>query len=537
MPESDTFDFSCPACDCQLRVTAAMAGVKGPCPKCGEHITAPQDLAQKPGGQEPGQTPTHIPAEKIRNAAQLIRQSSRPEKSDPEPLPVVEPQPIKCRQIAPSEINTKAGIPNPPRSRKLSLLGVLIPCSSVAAVCLLSSFVLEFMGIIDFWQFQYPENRVFVQAPPPEAQRQAKATTEVGRAPIPGPTTQQEPSSFQGVRQDTQVSAKNAGQAAANEPAATEVVAQPAIQTSAQKAPALVPAPPKQAVTPTPARRTSPLIANISEQGEFPELKLSPFAPETGRENAENADPRPAPRVGYMPGKNLEAFLSAQTLKDRTPFILKEQRSTAGLAESSLQGPLKPVKSVRLLETRAGMDKDVTEHLYMVSFHDSTQDRERLNVVVLLVERTGTHPPLVHAKAFIEHYDKAMLTYAREPTTENASFHCIAEANVADGDSVLPEEMKKSMIRFSVKSHPYYPAHFDAYLSKQSPLMSHVGTGKNFPYTISKFCILSFRWNTSELGRPFIEVLDIINPGAWHSGSLSQNASVFHGGHSTGQGR
>lgn len=513
MPESDTIDFSCPACGCQLRVAAALAGVKGPCPKCGEHITASSDSGHQQGDLKQGHAPTHIPAETIRNAALLIRQCARPEKSDPEPTPV-EAQPIKCRQIAAPAIQTKAGSLDP-RSRKISLLGVIIPCSLVAAACLLVSLVLEFMGIIDFWQFQYPENRTFVQETQPEALGQSKAPTKVLSYSMPEQESRPAPPPSEGVQQGTAAPAKNVEQATAK-PSTPELAKQPAMDPSTRKAPALTPAAPKQAVSPAPIRRRSPLIANISEQGEFPELKLSPFAPKPSQESANKPKSPPAPRVGYIAGKNLEQFLSARTLDERSPFILKEQQSSAWLKGSSLQGPLKPVKSVRLLETRAGMKKDVTEHLYMVSFQDSTQDRERLNVVVLLVERTGTHPPLVHAKAFTEHYDKAMAKYAQEPSGGHAIFHCVVEAKVSDSDALLPEEMTKSMVRFSVKSHPYYPSHFDAYLPKDSPLMSQVGTGKSFPYTASRYCILSFEWNTSTPGHPFIELRDIINANGWH---------------------
>ncbi len=278
-------------------------------------------------------------------------------------------------------------------------------------------------------------------------------------------------------------------------------------------------------------------MANTMEKGEFPELDLSPFAPKQEQEIVDTPAPGPAPVVGYLADQNLEKFLNAQTLKDRLPFILKEQASSADIQDSCLERRFKPVRSIRQMENQAGMEENVIEYRYMVSFEDPAEDRERLNVVVLLVERTGTHPPLINAKAFIEHYNKGLAEYARGPHMENATFHCIAEANIADEVALLPDEMKKSMVRFSIKSHPYYPAHFDAFLPKDSPLMDQVGTGKAFPYTASRYCVLSFRWNTSTPEHPYIELSNIVNASGWHGSRLSNDSALYQGDYSTRQGR
>lgn len=41
MPSDSTLIFDCPACDIHLTVPASLAGVRGPCPSCGEIIQAP----------------------------------------------------------------------------------------------------------------------------------------------------------------------------------------------------------------------------------------------------------------------------------------------------------------------------------------------------------------------------------------------------------------------------------------------------------------------------------------------------------------
>lgn len=529
MPESDTIDFSCPACACQLRVAAAMAGVTAPCPQCGAQITAPAPASTlKHRVQEPRQMPTHISEAKIHAAAQLIRRSAQAEKNESEPAPL-DAQKIDYQQITPYDIDTQTDNTDD-RPRKRTLLGVIIPCTFVAVASLVVSVVLHLMGVVDIRQFQDLARQ------PGQSSQLDPAPAETRKAPLPESKTAQAPSLVSEVKQNTDAPANTPQQTAGKEPA-PKLVAQPANRPVMNKAPVIVPAPPKQAVTPTPSRKTSPVMANIMEKGEFPELNLSPFAPKQQQEKVEELEPRPAPLVGYTADQNLEQFLSAQTLKDRLPFLLREQASSADVQNSCLQRPFKPVKSHRLIETRAGMEKDVVEYLYMVSFEDTTQNRDRLNIVLLLVERTGTHPPLINAKAFIEHYEKGLANYARQPHKENATFHCIAEANIADDASALPDEMKKSMVRFSIKSHPYYPAHFDAYLPKDSPLMSHVGTGNAFPYTSSRYCVLSFRWNTSIPGHPYIELSGIVNPSGWYDRRLSRDSALFQGGSSTQRGR
>ncbi len=234
------------------------------------------------------------------------------------------------------------------------------------------------------------------------------------------------------------------------------------------------------------------------------------------------------PTVGYLADENLDAFLETKTLDERLPYLLKGTRLPNEMQSTSLARPFKPVKSVRLLETRSGAETNMVEHLYMVKFEDPAHDGNRLNLLVLLVERIGKHPPLINADAFLEHYDNKLAEYALKPNPEAATFHCIAEARTSDFANELPTEIRQSLIRFTVKTHPYYPAKFNAYLSKNSPLMSHVGSGKSFPYTTSKYCILSFKWNTTHPEHPYIELSEVVNSSGWEwpkAETLNQQAS------------
>ena len=298
--------------------------------------------------------------------------------------------------------------------------------------------------------------------------------------------------------------------------------------TKTSKPPVIASTQAKKPVQKTQARKVNPIMANIMEKGEFPELKLSPSAPKQKQSPLSKPEPASVPKVGYLAGENLEAFLETKTLDERLPYLLKGTTLPNEMQSTSLARPFKPVKSVRLLETRSGAENNMVEHLYMVKFEDPAHDGNRLNLLVLLVERIGKHPPLINADAFLEHYDNKLAEYALKPSSEAATFHCIAEARTSDFANELPAKIRQSLIRFTVKNHPYYPAKFNAYLSKNSPLMSHVGSGKSFPYTTSKYCILSFKWNTTHPEHPYIELSEVVNSSGWEwpkPEALNQQAS------------
>ena len=183
------------------------------------------------------------------------------------------------------------------------------------------------------------------------------------------------------------------------------------------------------------------------------------------------------------------------------------------LMASSLGGELKPFKRIRLMEIVPRPGDNLMQYLYFVTFEDPDEDMERLRIMVQLVERPGIHPPLIHTDAFIEHYQKQLPLYAKQPSRKVTTFHCIAEARTCDLAEEIPEEQKESMIRLAIKSHPFNPTIFNAYLNKKSPLMEHIGNSKSFPYTESRFCVMSFRWNTSNPEYPYIELTDIVGTG------------------------
>lgn len=193
--------------------------------------------------------------------------------------------------------------------------------------------------------------------------------------------------------------------------------------------------------------------------------------------------------------------------------MTKSTRSQAQLMASCLAGPLKPVKSNYFSEMVPRLEDDMRQYLYYVAFEDKQEERERMKMVVQLVERPGIHPPRVHADAFIEHYEKLLDAYALKPSKKITTFHCIAEARTADLVKNLPEDLKGQMIRLVIMSHPGDKPAFDAFLNKNSPLMEQIGPRGAFPYVEPRFCVLSFRWNTKNPKYPYIELVDIVTLG------------------------
>ena len=510
-----------------------MAGVSGPCPNCNSSITAPLPAAAPTpaptisaapsaeiGTLPPKRLPEHIPATTIRATAHLIRQSVQADE------PVDKPK-IKCRgfilEASAPELSHESVRPSRPR-----LFRFVVPSAFAAVASVVALAVLHLVGIVDLRNYQNsfktvikeqekptapsPSSSVLVSLPETKA-KPAEPIAAVSRAAEPRtaePTTSAKPKSVaqpasgNPVKQDAKLNSDTVKKTLAEKtPSKTS---EPPVIASTQA---------KKPVQKTQARKVNPIMANIMEKGEFPELKLSPSAPKQKQSPLSKPEPASVPKVGYLAGENLEAFLETKTLDERLPYLLKGTTLPNEMQSTSLARPFKPVKSVRLLETRSGAENNMVEHLYMVKFEDPAHDGNRLNLLVLLVERIGKHPPLINADAFLEHYDNKLAEYALKPSSEAATFHCIAEARTSDFANELPAKIRQSLIRFTVKNHPYYPAKFNAYLSKNSPLMSHVGSGKSFPYTTSKYCILSFKWNTTHPEHPYIELSEVVNSSGW----------------------
>ena len=515
-----------------------MAGVSGPCPNCNSSITAPLPAAAPTpaptisaapsaeiGTLPPKRLPEHIPATTIRATAHLIRQSTQADK------PVDKPK-IKCRgfilEASAPELSHESVRPSRPR-----LFRFVVPSAFAAVASVVALAVLHLVGIVDLRNYQNsfktvikeqekptapsPSSSVLVSLPETKA-KPAEPIAAVSRAGMPRTA---EPRTAEPT---TSAKPKSVAQPASGTPVKQDAKlnSDTVKKTLAEKTPSKTSEPPviastqaKKPVQKTQARKVNPIMANIMEKGEFPELKLSPSAPKQKQSPLSKPEPASVPKVGYLAGENLEAFLETKTLDERLPYLLKGTTLPNEMQSTSLARPFKPVKSVRLLETRSGAENNMVEHLYMVKFEDPAHDGNRLNLLVLLVERIGKHPPLINADAFLEHYDNKLAEYALKPSSEAATFHCIAEARTSDFANELPAKIRQSLIRFTVKNHPYYPAKFNAYLSKNSPLMSHVGSGKSFPYTTSKYCILSFKWNTTHPEHPYIELSEVVNSSGW----------------------
>jgi len=552
MSELDTIDFLCSSCSCKLQVPAAMAGVSGPCPNCNSSITAPLPAAAvlpatppvallTPPAEiatlPPKKLPEHIPATTIRATAQLIRQSTQADE------PVDKPK-IKCRgfilEASAPELSHESVRPSRPR-----LFRFVVPSAFAAVASVVALAVLHSVGMVDLRNHQNsfktvikeqekptapsPNSSVLVSLPETKA-KPAEPIAAVSRAGMPTtaepktaePTTSAKPesdappASSNPVTPDTQLGSGNVTVKKTLGKKAPSKTSEPPVIASTQ---------PKKPVQKAQAKKINPIMANIIEKGEFPELKLSPSAPKQNH-TPPSTEPEPAsvPKVGYLADENLDVFLEAKTLDERLPYLLKGTTSPHEMQGTSLARPFKPVKSVRLLETRSGAENNMVEHLYMVKFEDPAHDDNRLNLIVLLVERIGKHPPLINADAFLEHYDNKLAKYALKPKSEAATFHCITEARTSDFADELPAEIRQSLVRLTIKNHPYYPAKFNAYLSKDSPLMSHVGSGKSFPYTSSRYCILSFKWNTTHPEHPYIELHDVVNSSGWEQ----QKTEVFN---------
>ncbi|BDS07512.1 hypothetical protein NT6N_25520 [Oceaniferula spumae] len=354
---------------------------------------------------------------------------------------------------------------------------VVFPLAFLLVAAALVLVVLQAVGFVNLWDFKTGSTPTAPPTPKPTAPSEVKSDVQPD---VPAPDATPNPESIQ-----------TPSPAAPTPP--PKPVTEPAPPTAPGEFPDLAPPPAPGGVSSkppaAPGAATSPQVKNPPKAGSLVE----------GRR--------------FLANEILDQFLSAKTLEERLPLMTKSTRSHEDLKKSCLAGPLKTVKSNYFAEMVPRLEDDMRQYLYYVSFEDKTEIRERLLMVVQVVERPGIHPPRVHADAFIEHYEKLLENYAEKPTEKITTFHCIAEARTADLVKNLPEELKSQMIRLEIKSHPRGEPAFDAFLSKNSPLMDRIGPRGDFPYVEPRFCVLSFRWNTKNAEHKFIELTDIVTLG------------------------
>lgn len=525
----------------KLQVPAQMAGVTGPCPQCSASITAPQpspagaanggaaNITQSPQpvAPAPQQAPVQPVQQQIQQPVQQQAPQQPPAQAPQETPPSANPQPVQKNpaprpespkqqqeQNSPAEqekAHQKPAQPAPaPAKPRARWMRVVFPLAFLIVAGALVLAVLQAVGIFNVWDYKNSQQELISTQP--------VTTTDDG-----------------------------------NEPDIKDDQDNPAGGTDTGN--------PDQKTPPTPVIKSTP------EEGEFPELQLPPASPDTSNnpgtsagtptppvtppassgttsstppspsvpapappsppspvsppptappavtDNGDSSNPPSPPKAGFLANQNLNLFLDAKTLDERMGLMSKSKHTREQLMASCLAGPLKAVKSVRMVEMVPRAEDNMTQYLYFVSFEDPKEDRQRHRIVMQVVERPGIHPPRVHGDAFIEHYEKRFAKYAKHPNKDVTTFHCIAEARTADLAKDLPKELKKTMIRLVVKSHPHGAAAFNAYLNKNSPLMERIGTRKEFPYTEPRFCILSFRWNTTDPNHPYIELNDIVQQG------------------------
>lgn len=486
--------FHCPSCGMKLQVPEQMAGVTGPCPQCAASIIAP-----------PAAAPPAAPVSPPPPSPQPQPAGQRPEPQVQPQVPQQVPQqpaPAAPAPLQKTAVNAPAGESSAPavdaplvnkvhRShapRRSRWMRVVFPLAFLAMAAVLVLVVLQAAGFVDLLK----------------SGKQNAAPPAAG-GPEPGPA-------------EAPVEPNGTEAATPPAPAAPSPAAPDAAPDAVPAAPV---APPKPAAKPETAPPAAPdaTAPAAPPAGEFPDLSPPPPGELTSKPPAPAAAKNP-PKAGSLVKKArfkanevLDQFLAAGTLEERLPLMTKSSLTREQLEASCLAGPLKPLKSNYFSEMVPRLEDDMRQYLYYVAFEDKEEERERLRMVVQLVERPGVHPPRVHADAFIEHYEKWLEAYAKKPSKKITTFHCIAEARTAELVKNLPEEIKKQMIRLVISSHPGGKPAFDAFLNKNSPLMERIGARGDFPYVEPRFCVLSFRWNTENPKLPYIELVDIVTMG------------------------
>lgn len=135
-----SISFSCPQCQCTLRVPRHMAGVTGPCPSCGQMITSPREVTppQEISYQRTVPPLSSLPA--IPRTLPAGSPSAHPVSARPiPPLHEAKPRPAissdlstSAQPVAPTIIRPRKTEPYRPLSKKYAFLRILIPMCAVS---------------------------------------------------------------------------------------------------------------------------------------------------------------------------------------------------------------------------------------------------------------------------------------------------------------------------------------------------------------------------------------------------------------------
>lgn len=486
---SDKIRFSCPTCGTQLDVPASLAGISGPCPSCQSTITAPSAPPQEPTFSQPS-APAPTPAPAPAPAPVSL----------PDPEPILAPAPISAQletapPVQPQRNRNEAPFPSAPTP--------VVPAAPEASG---PDFAL------DSGQPQVrtsPQEAGFpLQEPEPAASSIPSHKNRTPGAPTSRGGAIKKVSDLQTTPSPAEHSPRVKNKSRI--PSLLFILAVFFIAGSCIVALLKVNGifnldlpflPSSQSPTQVevgsdlpplnPSTGIDTVIDGVGTQmatpPEIDPLSIDPEMPSKGEATPPpSLEPLPAGenfREGETPlsseielseaseseifSQQLTTFLTAKNLVERENVISATALQDPRISKSILAGPLPPPTSTNHWTRFNDPAENRTDFFYLVSW-DGERGTPVKPIAVQLHRWNEREEPTIHAEAFLEAYEGALMRYAATAREEPARFHVVGRC-IPKCFEIIPNAIDKATLKLT--SFPRDNTPIKAYFSKNGDLL------------------------------------------------------------------
>ncbi len=265
-----------------------------------------------------------------------------------------------------------------------------------------------------------------------------------------------------------------------------------------------------------PAEKNSPAPAKNPQMPVDPQdLQAEGAIPNDQLSNSENGSEQERQEKTALAKKTLTKFLRAQSLAGRLPYMQLFHRTKEDLKNSTLDGSLQKVISVRPFERTANEADGVESQFFIVAFENAEKPNYPRLMLIETMFWGNRDVPVVNAEAFLDIYDNAPRQVMEKASDETKNVYCLISPTSFCFDEV-PGASDKATIQFMAHLNKKDGmAHIaSAYLSSKSDLFKEI-TEKIKVGSVGTANLALKRNSSEDPENPYLEVIGL-NSFTWH---------------------
>lgn len=208
----------------------------------------------------------------------------------------------------------------------------------------------------------------------------------------------------------------------------------------------------------------------------------------------------------------LMSFLEAEDLVGREAVISATALQDPKISQSILAGPLPAPTSVNYWTKYVDTPEHRTDFFYLVSW-DGERGSPQKPISVQLHRWSEREQPRIHAEAFLEAYEGALIRYAATPREEPGRFHVLGRC-VPKCFEIIPDAIHKATLKLA--SFPKDSTPIKAYFSKNGDLLDEfkeslagIAMKQETPLTVT------LQWSSAKSEPRYLELVRV-DAFDWH---------------------